>query len=396
MHQTTKSSNMPKLLMVVGDFPPLISGVGDYTFCLSRELHIKGMHISVLTTCNYHQNIPLSYSSLNIMREMKKWSLVETKNIVKIVKKMGEDTIVHIQYHCPQTYGKKPLINLLPFILRLCCPRNRVIITHHDFQRVSWRFKLRALFMSIHCHGVICVKLADYISIKKKLDLLNISAVLTSVGSNIPAVTTNPEQISLKRKELGFGDNEIVVSFFGGMRPEKGFENLLRAIKFLRNEGINLRLLVIGGFEYPIESATEYALNVRNTLKKAEFENWATLVKAPLPETVANFLKASDYAVYPFRNGAGENNGSLLAALVNGIPVLTTRGIHTPEYFEDDFGAQTVPAGDLNELINAMRDLSNSSKKREDIKCKVKKIKLKIEWSKIADEAIRYYCLFAN
>ena len=156
MHQIIKDTKKPKLLMVVGDFPPLISGVGDYTFCLLNQLYHKGLDVSVITTRNHQQEIPKGLYSHNIMRVMTKWSFIETIKIIRIIKKMGTDTIVHIQYHCPHTYGKKPMINFLPLILRLCCPINKLIITHHEFIRVSWRYKLRALLMSIPCHGVIC------------------------------------------------------------------------------------------------------------------------------------------------------------------------------------------------------------------------------------------------
>jgi glycosyltransferase involved in cell wall biosynthesis len=86
---------------------------------------------------------------------------------------------------------------------------------------------------------------------------------------------------------------------------------------------------------------------------------WADRVTAPGPlpaEAVAESLRGCDLVLQPYPDGASSRRGSLMAALANGVPVVTTVGaLSEPVWSEGAVAA--VPAGDPDRLAGLALDL---------------------------------------
>jgi len=148
------------------------------------------------------------------------------------------------------------------------------------------------------------------------------------------------------RKQLGLADADVVILFFGLIRPYKGLDLLLRAFARIAPDLPGARLLVVG----------------ENWIKGVDFEQEAkqlgidgqTIFRLEyLPDDEAALcLKASDFAVFPYVTGTG--SAALQAALGAGVPAIATRLETFREVEEDGFGLLVAP-GDLQELAAALR-----------------------------------------
>jgi polysaccharide biosynthesis protein PslF len=380
-----------KVVMVVGDFPPLMGGVGDYAACLSRALADRGVGLTVATTRIPGMADREVSNGVEICRIVHRWVMSAIGDIIALVDQAGPGTIVHIQYDCPKTYRRNPMINLLPAIMRLRRPQCPVVVTMHGFQEYRLRWRVRVLPMLLAPNALIVVNERDRQLMGRWIRPRRLRAELIPIASNISVVPEDWGTREAMKRQLGFTQDDIVVAHFGFIRTDKGFMNLLNALQEIRSTDQSLRFLLIGGFDYAMETQGGYPQAIREALSRPEMRNWVTLAAAKEPEDVSRLLQVADVAVFPFTRGASENRGSLLAAIVHGLPTITTRGPSTPLGFEQNFGVETVPADDNAELAAHIRALVQSAEAREELSRRALAASLRFSWDAIARGTISLY-----
>jgi glycosyltransferase involved in cell wall biosynthesis len=96
---------------------------------------------------------------------------------------------------------------------------------------------------------------------------------------------------------------------------------------------------------------------------------WHTRVIAPGPlpaPLIAEYLRACDLMIQPYPDGASSRRGSLMAALANGVPVITTIGaLSEPVWAEGAVAA--APAGDPDRLARLALDLLDRPNRLADL-----------------------------
>ena len=102
-----------KLLMICGDYPPALSGVGDYVDRLCEHLVPHGVQPTLLTTASPAMPGD-AQRPFTVVRAQPNWGAGAWGNIVNLARTCD---LAHIQY--PSVlYGRGPAINLLPARLR--------------------------------------------------------------------------------------------------------------------------------------------------------------------------------------------------------------------------------------------------------------------------------------
>jgi glycosyltransferase involved in cell wall biosynthesis len=87
----------------------------------------------------------------------------------------------------------------------------------------------------------------------------------------------------------------------------------------------------------------------------------------PLPAAeVAECLRACDLVVQPYPDGASTRRGSLMAALANGVPVVTTVGALSEPVWAGGAVA-AVPAGDPERLADRALELLGRPERLRDL-----------------------------
>jgi glycosyltransferase involved in cell wall biosynthesis len=146
------------------------------------------------------------------------------------------------------------------------------------------------------------------------------------IGSNVPAFP-----LELPRTPT--------VLYFGQIRPGKGLEKFLELARHSFQLARPFRYRVTGSVS---QRCSAYYKTIR-TISDPKVE-W--LIDLPF-DKVAQLMTSSLAAYLPFPDYASYRRGSLLAALTNGLPTITTVGTNTP----DDMMEVLLPAASVDEAL---------------------------------------------
>jgi glycosyltransferase involved in cell wall biosynthesis len=178
--------------------------------------------------------------------------------------------------------------------------------------------------------------------------------VWTPVPSSIPDEAA-AAAVAAHRAELTRGDpNARVVGHFGTYGPSvtQTLAPALRAVLGSRAE-VRVLLLGAGGDRWRGELA-------------GERRDWLDRIDGPgaLPvEAIAGSLQACDLVLQPYADGASSRRTTLMAALANGVPVVTTVGFLS-EPIWSEAAVATVPAGDPDALARVAYELLDAPDRR--------------------------------
>lgn len=378
-----------RLVMISGDFPPRISGVGDYAFHVASTAAKIGADVTVITTKSLNKSASDIYGALDVRPVMDVWQFSEAKRIFTILKESDENTFVNIQYGC-LAYGRQLMINFLPALIRLLYTKAKIILTIHGFWEQSLFFRLRAFPMLRAAHGVIYVDRLNKGLMKKYSGLDESRLRFVPIAGNIPPIPFTEEQRNIWRQELGLSKEDIAVAFFGGIIRSKGFDYLVKAIHNIKlKHSITLVLLAIGGF-LNLENNKPYKDEVINYIKTNGLENSIRFFENAESALVSKCLHSSDIAVYPFLNGVGENSGSMLAALAHGLPTIITSGPANDDSFTEKFGVAMVPAQDSEQLASAIQAVAASRDLQNEMRKKALGVSRNLNWDFITRETLDF------
>jgi glycosyltransferase involved in cell wall biosynthesis len=379
-----------KVLLIVGEFPPQFGGFADGAALLAREIAALGPHVTVLTTRVKDQENRSFREGVEIRRVMCDWRLSEIRSILGIIDEMGRGTIVHLWYPCVTT-RRRPMVNFLPLFLRMFRPHCRVVVTIHEFRTQRTRYRVWALPLIMAAHGLIFVDPPDLELLLRWTKLKRPRIECIPIAPNILPVPVTDVHRRAWRQRLGVLDNTPIVTFFGGILPPKGLLGLLEAMNRLRHDAIPGCLLVIGWFGPDPVGNQHYEREVREALAEGLSAGWIKLREKCPSDAVSEYLHASDVAVFPFVRGARSNNGSLLAALAHGLPVVATRGVDTPEGFAEQYGVELVPAGSPGALANCLGEILLSEEQKNSLRARALQAARAFSWPSIACATAAFY-----
>jgi glycosyltransferase involved in cell wall biosynthesis len=191
------------------------------------------------------------------------------------------------------------------------------------------------------------VTIPGWVPLLRRLGAGRVSIAWTPVPSSVPE-EASPTAVATRRAELTSGDPTArVACHFGTYGPSvtRGLGSVLRE---LLNYRPDLRVLLLG------------AGGERWRAKLAEGRaDWHARIIAPgfLPApAIAEYLRACDLMIQPYSDGASGRRTTLMAALANSVPVVTTIGaLSEPVWSEGAVAA--APAGDAAQLARLALDL---------------------------------------
>jgi glycosyltransferase involved in cell wall biosynthesis len=176
----------------------------------------------------------------------------------------------------------------------------------------------------------------------------------TPVPANIPEEVF-AARVAARRAELTRGDPAVrVVGHFGTYGPSvtQTLAPALRAVLGSRPE-VRVLLLGVSGDRWRCVLA-------------GERRDWLDRIDGPgvLPApAIAESLRACDLVVHPYPDGASGRRTTLMAALANWVPVVTTVGALSEPIWSDGAVA-TVPAGDPDALARVAIELLDAPDRR--------------------------------
>ena len=169
-----------------------------------------------------------------------------------------------------------------------------------------------------------------------------------------------------------------MIAFFGLIwAAAKGFEELLEALA-----QTDALLLVTGS----LDPANAYHAHIAARIERLGIGDRVRWLGFVSDDDVGRLLRAVDAVVLPYRGGAESGYTSLLAALVNGAAVITTRGPQNPPWLRDGETALLVDAADPPALASAIDRLLNDEPLAERLRAGARG--LSFGWDEIVDAVL--------
>ena len=247
-------------------------------------------------------------------------------------------------------------ILMLPWWTAALAPATLGIIKHFKRTHPGWKTLLWCHNVRDHESGPIARRLtarafhrADGFVVHSEaargelLELHPGARVLTAFHPLYPLPVPMPPREEA-RAALGVRPDRLMVLFMGAVRPYKGADVLLDAIRILNGDP-RFFWSVAGDFwrgtRRLIPSFRALGANV-----EPGFLSW---------DRMALLLAAADLLVLPYRRASG--SGMLMTAYAHGLPVLTSAVPHLQEFLPDGYPAPR--AGDPAALARALESLAS-------------------------------------
>jgi glycosyltransferase involved in cell wall biosynthesis len=343
-----------RLCLVSPHFPPDISGMGDYTYFLARALADIGCLVEVLTSVG--ESDPTLYPphrGVRVYRVVKGWGVADLPKLVAAVRALQSDTLF-LQY-TPHAYERRGMtlgVNLLPALIRATAGKRVVLNFHELYLPFDWSPK--------HCIGALWQRSMAFLIGASSNSLTAISSEwprglrrvglykgvrVIAVGSNIPRAEVTPTELARIRARLAGGRNALLVGCFGATGPHRDVALLRDAIKMVRRRH-TLGIVWLGKSGAGGPGLSDDRITWTGPL--------------PHPE-VSRIMSACDVFVLPFSDGVSTKRGTLAAALLHELPIVTTRGNSIDEIFLHGDNLYLVPVGDSEALARGLLEVADSA-----------------------------------
>lgn len=384
-----------RVLFLTGEYPPMQGGVGDYTWLLGGALGAAGVDVHVLTSKAAGPAHLAPHGVSNVYPDVARWTWRLAQRVRTTAEEIEAD-ILHIQYQSA-AFGLHPAVNLLPRALRNSRWPRSIAVTFHDLRvpylfpkagPLRWRANLE---LARRSDLVVVTNAEDQETLQPYPDL-SAKLVEIPIGANIQPEPPADFNRDRQRTQWNAGPDDLVLCYFGFLNASKGGEELMQAAARLAAEGLPVQLVMIGG-QVGASDPTNQAYLQRVRALTAEFGidqrvHWTGFMNSA---DVSASLLAADIAVLPYRDGASFRRGSLMACLVHGLPIVSTRPTVVVPELKHGENIWLVPIGSAQVLAEAVKVLWRDSALRRQLGEGAQRLASTFGWDSIAARHLEAY-----
>lgn len=366
-------------------------GVGDYTREIGHALADLGCEVHVITSRQAE-----AAGSLHVHPMIERWDWSCWGALLDLVRR-HQPAVVHVQYQAA-AYAMHPAINFWPCRLGLLgVDRPHSVVTFHDL-RVPYLFPKAGPVrrwvvdrLARSSDAVITTNRADYESLKELVP----PPTLIPIGSNVTLAPPADYDRTAWRARWGVAPSDWMLCFFGFINDRKGVDTLLRALHLLSSERQPAdppQLLFIGGQTGSSDPTNvAYLARIQTLIAELGLQDrvhWTGYVSNE--EISASFL-AADLCVLPFREGVSLLHGTLHAALVHGVPIVSTQPSGPLPELEHGKNVYLVPPEDAQALAAAIQHLASDPGLCQRLGGGATVLSEQFQWDTIAAETLKLY-----
>lgn len=340
----------PKLKILITD--PHIKGGGQITYVcrlaqslkqLGHDVYVgcseKSVFVEYATTFQY---IPLNVFHFMGGLHLQKW-IMDIKTFKKILQEIEPD-IIHVngsQDHWTAAIANRLLHN------HFCLVRTR----HNTYPLRNHFFNRWLNLKSTDYHIAVCEMVRQNLIQHNHFHENKICSIHN--GVNITEFQHDEEQRKKARSEFGFSETDIVCGIAARLSPAKGHIFLLKAVKSISKECHQVKVLILGAgaLETELKNLTE------------ELGLSDRVIFAGYRKDMAYCTQAFDIAVMPSID-CDTSSFSLKEAMAEGKPVIASDYGGLPEIINDGVEGIIVPAGTVEPLAAAIKELAMDAELR--------------------------------
>jgi len=379
----------PVVLLISGEYPPMQGGVADFTAILGAALADQGARVHVLTAQD--GGPPRVVEGVHVHPALRGYGWGSLcKAMSRTLAEVSPD-VVNIQYQTA-AYGMHPAINLLPRLY----PSVPFVVTCHDllvpylFPKagpIRWRANLALLRA---CKAAIVTNQQDLERVQGERHLPPL--YLIPIGSNIADSRPTDYNRVAWRRRWGVAEETTLLCYFGFLNASKGGIELIGALDESRRAGRGVHLLMIGGAVGASDPTNrDYLDQVKRLIAERGLSEHVTWTGHLTAEEVSASLCSADICVLPYRDGASFRRGSLMAALVHGMPIISTwPQVDIPEMVHGG-NIWLVSPEDPDALAEAIARLADDDDLRMSLGAGARALSWRFDWREIARRTLEVY-----
>jgi glycosyltransferase involved in cell wall biosynthesis len=182
-------------------------------------------------------------------------------------------------------------------------------------------------------------------------------------------------------------EGKHVLLTFGLLSPNKGIENVLRALPEVVKKFPNLIYIILGATHPNLvrEHGEAYRLSLERMAQDLGIKRHVSFYNRFVDfEELKAFLGVADIYITPYLNATQSTSGTLAYAFGSGKAVISTPYWHAQELLEDDRGV-LVPFNDTKAMAQAVLDLLADDIKRNAMRKRAYLAGREMIWSKAAE-----------
>lgn len=361
-----------KVLVITGVFPPMPIAEGDHIARLSQGLAERGYDVDVLTSTKADG---ASAPGCRVHAEMENWNWASQSKVLRFAQTLKPDLI--FIWFIGMAFEFHPMISLLPTRLKTTMPDTQIVtqITapvgvrpkEHPFLTRA-NLKLSAFTLGggniSYEYGTILRDSDRLIAMAQPhleryaehMPGLAEKAVIIPPPPLIPMSVPGDASRLKGREMLGVPADAPLFVYFGRLYVGKGLEYLIRGFAKVRAQVPQARLAIVGGAA-PDYFKSGWSVDDLHAIAREEGIEDAISWTGEFPfDTDAGslYLRAGDFAVLPFSEGAALNNSSIAACAAHGLPVITTLNERPEPEFVDGENVLLVQPKDDDALAEGM------------------------------------------
>ncbi len=277
------------------------------------------------------------------------------------------------------------LLKRLPFNIKRIFNFNKLItqkkfdFAHLHFDRSSFRGKifiilslrLRGIKVLMHLHGTswesfyedvskaqrftakLGLKYSNIILVLYNLWVRNIKEILPDANVWVAANFVNDESsfshhlVDEYRKKCGFSQDDIVVTFVGGLGRRKGCFDILEAVPLVVSKRPQVKFLFVGGDDYSGEFD-----GIKNTVESTDLSRNVFLTGEATREDVTVYLNMGQIFILPsYLEGAPI---AIIEAMRASLPIITTPVGGIPDMIEHGVNGLLISPGKPEEIAESI------------------------------------------
>jgi glycosyltransferase involved in cell wall biosynthesis len=412
MKNITIISSYPKKNSTHGESTVGIASYAKNTLTSIQKTAHEKLSITVLAeTLNNEKNY--AKDRIFVKRVWKRNSLSIFPNLLKqIYKNKSTDTVV-VEFELAM-FGE--ILYLLPFplfLLALRLFRKKTILVLHQVVKPEnlgqyfnlsesvFNFFVLNLMLKIFYKTLLLMPHKIIVfegELKEILSNYGETKKVTVIPHGVEKIEKGPQK-KYARKKLGIKQKEFVILTFGFLAWYKGTDWILQAVEDIKKKKNNDIKLILAGGENPNHSDKKYyAKYVKNLTEKAK--NIGVAITGFVPEEeIADYYKASDVIVLPYRTHMSAS-GPLSLAFTFKKPFLLSNSLKEvlneedikPLLKENKIKPEQIIFKEFDDFSKKIMSLKKSKKLQKKLSSLSKEISLKRSWEEIGK---LYYHQFA-
>lgn len=333
-----------KISFLVRVIPPVIDGVGEYTWHLARVLREGGAEVRIFTS-----------SEQTVRDENRDWvfPIIKEWSGRGVLESLQSQSTVPGEWfsfqYVPQLYGTSGIcwgVTGIPAALKSKF-KCRVSVTFHEiaapwlaspsgiFLALWSRLQSRELLKRCDLAFTTCQRNARVV---QALSQGRVPAAVIPVGSNIHPVPVSGDEISKLRLRYGINGEARVFGIFGRLTSERNYSTAIRLLHQSRQRGMKSFLLLMGRVE---SSDPKTFRSLLNLARKYQVEKQLIVTGELSPEDISRHFRLVDLFLFPQEAGVSTRNTVVMAAIAHGLPLVT----YEPK--EGHFEGDEIPGGFL-------------------------------------------------